>query len=139
MERFNMDEEIFKISRDITRARDLFQIAGERLDIIKILPRDKPYKILEEYYEIVLELITAIMYADGYKTLSHVSAIGFISNYNILSENQVNIIETMRKLRHGIVYYGKKIKEEYLINNEEDIREIIKILNNHLKTCFKNN
>lgn len=103
-----MDEDIFKISKDIERAKDLFQIAKERLDIIKILPRDKPYKILEEYYEIVLELITAIMYADGYKTLSHVSAIGYISRCKILSENQVSIAETMRKLRHGIVYYGKK-------------------------------
>jgi len=134
-----MDGEIFKISRDITRARDLSQIAKERLDIIKILPRDKPYKILEEYYEIVLELITAIMYADGCKTLSHISAIEYISNSKILSENQINIIETMRKLRHGIVYYGKKIKEEYLINNESEIRKIVGILNNQIKSKLKDN
>lgn len=125
-----MDEEIFKISRDFVRAKDLFNISKERVDIIKVLPRDKPYKILEEYYEIVLEIITAIMYLDGYKTLSHISAIEYISkNYKILSENQIRIMDAMRKLRHGIVYYGKKVKEEYLINNEEEIIKIIKILN----------
>lgn len=130
-----MTDEIFKISKDIDRARDLYKISKERIDIIKILPRDKPYKILEEYYEIVLGLITAIMYLDGWKTLSHVSAIDYISkNYKILSDNQAKIIDTMRKLRHGVVYYGKKVKEEYLTNNESEIKNIISILNN----CIKN-
>ena len=123
-------EEIFRISKDVDRAKDLYQISGERIDIIKVLPRDKPYKILEEYYEIILGLITAVMYLDGCKTLSHISAIDYISrNYNILSSNQISIINIMRKLRHGIVYYGKKVKEEYLINNEKEIKGIIKILN----------
>ena len=43
-----MDDEIFKISRDKDRAKDLLIIAKERLEIIEILPRDKTYKILEE-------------------------------------------------------------------------------------------
>jgi len=49
------------------------------------------------------------MYSDEYKTLSHVLAIEYISKtYKFLSENQINIIDTMRKLRHGVVYMGKK-------------------------------
>lgn len=133
-----MEDEIFRISKDFARAGDLFNISKERRDIIKILPRDKPYKILEEYYEIILGLITAIMYMDGYKTLSHVSAIQYLpKNYKILSENQITIIDTMRKLRHGIVYYGKKIKEEYLINNEGEIRNIISILEKCVKDKLK--
>lgn len=124
-------EDIFKISKDFERAKDLFNISKERLEIIKILPRDKPYKILEEYYEIILGLITAIMYAEGHKTLSHVSAIEYLSKNNkTISDNQVRIINNIRKLRHGIVYYGKKIKQEYLTNYEEEIKKIIKELFN---------
>jgi|SRR3989344_8630906 len=134
-----MEDKIFKITKDFARALDLFNISRERIDIIKVLPRDKPYKILEEYYEIILGLITAIMYADGCKTLSHVSAIEYLSeNYNMFSKNQIMIIDTMRKLRHGIVYYGKKIKEEYLINNEDDIKKIISTLNKCVKDKFSN-
>ena len=130
-----MDEKIFKISRDIARAKDLFNITKERIDIIKILPRDKPYKILEEYYEILLGLITALMYLDGYKTLSHVSAIDYLSkNYKLISRNQIRIIDSIRKIRHGIVYYGKKVKEEYLINNEDEIKNIIFLLDKSVKT-----
>ena len=127
-------DEIIKISKDKDRARDLLNISNERLTIIKILPRTMPFKILEEYYEIILELITAIMYLDGCKTLSHVGAINYLSkNYSQLSPNQLNIIDNMRKLRHGIVYYGKKIKEEYLINYESEIIKIINILNSKVK------
>ena len=73
-----MEEEIFKISKDISRAKDLFQISKERLEIIEILPKDKTYKIIEEYYEIILELMTSIMYLDGYKTLSHIKVLEYI-------------------------------------------------------------
>ena len=126
---------IFKISKDFERAKDLFKISKERLEIIKILPKDKPYKILEEYYEIILGLTTSLMYLDGYKTLSHISAIEYLSkNYKIFSANQIKIIDNIRKLRHGIIYYGKKIKQEYLINNEQEIKLIINKLFNLVKS-----
>ena len=125
-----MSDEIFRITKDIGRAKDLVEIANDRLDnIIKVLPKDKYYKILEEYYEIIIELITAIMYSEGCKTLSHVKAIEYVYQKNILTDNQAKIADTLRKIRHGIVYYGKKIGAEFLINNKEDILKIIKILN----------
>ena len=45
-----MENKIFRISKDFARAKNLLDISKERVDIIKILPKDKPYKILEEYY-----------------------------------------------------------------------------------------
>lgn len=124
-----MDEEIFRISKDKERARDLFEMAKERLDLLKLIPKDKSYKIIEEYYEIIKELLTAIMYLDGYKTLSHVKLIEyFSSNYKELDEKQIKLTDTLRKFRIGIVYYGRKISREFLINNEDEIKEIISIL-----------
>jgi hypothetical protein len=129
-----MTEEIFKITKDPARAKDLFEISKERMGLIKFIPKDKSFKILEDHYEIILELLTATMYLDGYKTLSHVALIDyFAKNYNVLSENQIKIIDNMRKFRHGIVYYGKKIKEEYIINTQDEINKIIFILNKLVK------
>jgi hypothetical protein len=133
-----MGEEIFRISKDYERAKDLFQISKERIDLIKFIPKDRPFKILEDYYEIILGLLTATMYIDGYKTLSHVSLIDYFSqNYRVLSDNQIKIIDTMRKFRHGIVYYGKKIKEEYFVNTEEEINKIITILSKLVEEKLK--
>ncbi len=122
-------DEIFKISKDKERAEDLFEMAKERLELLKLIPKDKAYKIIEEYYEIIKELLTAIMYIDGCKTLSHIKLIEyFSSNYKELDENQIKLIDSLRKFRIGIVYYGRKISQEFLINNEDEIKNIISIL-----------
>lgn len=71
-----MDEEIFKISKNIVRAKALKELAQERFDDIK--KETKPYKIIEQYYEVIKELITAIMYLNGFKTLSHKALIFYL-------------------------------------------------------------
>jgi len=104
-------------------------MAKERLELLKLIPKDKAYKIIEEYYEIIKELLTATMYIDGYKTLSHIKLIEYFStNYKELDENQIKLINTLRKFRIGIVYYGRKISQEFLINNKAEIKKIISIL-----------
>ncbi len=123
------DEEIFRISRDKDRAKDLSVMAKERLEMIKLLPQDKTYKIIEEYYEIIKELLTAVMYMDGYKTLSHVKlAEYFSSHYSTLGAKELALIDTLRKFRNGIVYYGTRISQDFLINNEREIKHIIAVL-----------
>lgn len=122
-------EDIFKISKNKGRAKNLFEMANERLELLKLIPKDKAYKIIEEYYEIIKELLTAIMYLDGYKTLSHVKLIDyFSSHYKQLEHRDIELMNTLRKFRIGIVYYGRKISVDFLINNEEDIIRVIKTL-----------
>jgi len=133
-----MEEEIFKITKDVDRAKDLLEMAEERLELIEIIPKEKAYKIIEEYYEVIKELLTAVMYLDGYKTLSHLKLIEyFSSNYKLLNETQIKLIDTLRKFRIGIVYYGRKISKDFLINNEEEIAKIILILKNLVKKKLK--
>ena len=127
-------ENIFRITKDIVRARDLFQMANERYtEIIKILPRDKPYKIIEEYYEIIVQLITGLMYSDGLKTLSHLSLINYLKEYPSINKAEIQLIDSLRKFRHETVYYGKKIGGEFLVNNEEEIKRVVDKLINLLK------
>ena len=130
--------EIFKITKDSERAKDLFEMAEERLnEIISIIPKDKYYKIIEEYYEAIVQLITAIMYIDGYKTLNHLSLIEYLSNnYKEFDHNEIKIIDTLRKFRHGTIYYGKKVGPEFLINNEEKVKKILSKLKGLIKKKF---
>lgn len=122
-------DEVFRISRDRERAKDLFDMAKDRLELIKLLPKDRIYKIIEEYYEIIKELLTATMYLDGYKTLSHIKLIEYFStNYEELNQTEIHLIDSLRKFRIGIMYYGKRISEDFLINNKDDIKSIINIL-----------
>ena len=120
--------EVFKISKDNERARSLFETAKDRLEVVKLV-YGRTYKVVEEYYEVIKELLNSLMYIDGFKTLSHKSLINYFSeNYNELEDSQIRIIDVLRRSRNGIVYYGEKISKDFLINNEEDIKEIIRVL-----------
>lgn len=122
-------EEIFKITPDKDKARALFEMAKDRFEDIPLIPKEKYYRIIETYYEVIKELLTSAIYSDGYKTLSHIKLIEyFFENYPDLNEKQIKLIDKLRKIRNDIVYYGKQIKEEFILNNEEDIKEIINIL-----------
>ena len=99
-----MDEAIFRIEKSVNRADSLKKMSEERLEDIK--SETKTYKIIEEYYEIIKELITALMYADGFKTLSHKSLIYYLEkNYKEFDKGEIILIDGLRKLRNNITYY----------------------------------
>jgi len=50
------------------------------------------------------------------------------SHYKEFDERETKLIDTLRKFRIGIVYYGRKIEKDFLINSEDDIRKIIETL-----------
>ncbi len=136
-----MDDEIFKISKDRERAADLVTMARERLEMLYLVPKDRPYKLVEEYYEIVKELLTAIMYADGYKTLSHISLIKYFSdNYSALNDEETRLVDTLRRLRNSILYYGKKVSSDFLVNHEETTKHVIdKVMEIAIKNVKESN
>jgi len=119
-----MSEEIFKISQNKVRAKALKVMAEDRLSDIK--KETKTYKIVEQYYEVIKELITAIMYSSGFKTLSHKSLIYFLQkNYQDFTKEEIILIDELRKLRNNILYYGQRIDKSFLINKEALIKTII--------------
>jgi hypothetical protein len=120
-------EEIFKITKDERRAKALREMAQDRFSNMSNFK--EPYRIIEEYYEIIKELLTASMYLQGFKTLSHKSLIEFsIKNIKSLSNKEFSLIDELRIKRNNIVYYGEQITLEFLKSREKEIKEIIKKL-----------
>lgn len=116
--------EIFKISKDERRAEALKEMAQERLKDISNLKA--PYRILEEYYEIIKELLTSFMYRQGWKTLSHKEMIEFASeNIKVLTKGEIQLIDELRIKRNGIVYYGERVSLDFLKSRELSIKRII--------------
>jgi len=86
---------------------------------------------LENNYEVIKELITALMYLDGYKTLSHEYLISFLSKfYKNFSEYEINLIDKLRITRNKIAYEGFLVEPDYYINKKKDIIDIIEKLKN---------
>ena len=121
-------DEIFKISKSPARAEALREMALERLADLK--KEEKTYKIIEQYYEIIKELATAVMYLNGLKTLSHRALISYLeSNHrNSFEKEEFFLMDELRKLRNNIVYYGERVERTFLLNKESKIKTIIEKL-----------
>ena len=93
---------------------------------------------IETDYEIIKELITALMYLDGYKTLSHEYLISFLSKlYKDFSEYEINLIDKLRITRNKIAYEGFLIEKDYYINKKNDIKRVIEKLKKVLMSKLK--
>lgn len=115
-----------KKTPDRIRAKSLVEMAKERLEIIiPSTPKETMYKFLEEYYETIVQLITALMYNEGLKSLDHIGLIQYLKKYNEFSREEITIIDQIRKFRHGTIYYGRKESGDFFINNKKSIKSII--------------
>ncbi|PIN94996.1 hypothetical protein COU53_01385 [Candidatus Pacearchaeota archaeon CG10_big_fil_rev_8_21_14_0_10_30_48] len=122
-----MNDEIFKITKNDVRANALVEMAKERFEDIN--KESKTYRIVEEYYEVIKELISALMYLNGFKTLSHKMLVIYLErNYKEFNKSEIILINELRKLRNNILYYGQKVEKEFLLNNKKELNLIIKKL-----------
>ena len=120
-----------KIKPDKERARSLVKLATLRYEKIKTFDEEKESSlIIEGYYETAKELITAILFIDGYKTLSHKDLIEYLSlnfkrNFSVL---EISLLDQLRKLRNNVVYYGIFVEPSFVKRNSKHISNLISIL-----------
>ncbi len=82
--------------------------------------------LVEEYYEILKELITAIMSCDGWKTVSHELLVGYLAKfYPEFTAAEIILIDQLRQMRNDIDYRGVMINPEYVERNQKTILEVI--------------
>ncbi len=124
-----MIKEIFKIRKDKERAEDLYFRAKDRFEFISFYPREKVYKIIEESYESIKELLISLMYFSGYKTLSHIKLLEYVQKeFEIFNEKELKLVKNLRKFRNGTMYYGQKISSNFLDNYFDEITFLVKKL-----------
>ena len=127
--------EVIKTRKDRARAKSLIAMAEDRLGDVGGY---KPYKKVEEYWDIAKELILAIMHAKGYNTLSHRAMVEWLDeNFPEFSDPEIRILDMFRRARNDISYYGKRQKERILFEYESSILKIINKLLEMAKSLLK--
>src|SRR3989344_791519 len=122
--------DVSKVNKDKEKAKSLLDLINLREEKLNLLDKeDSSTLIVEAYYEIVKELITAIMSIDCYKTTSHEILIGYLAKFHKgFSTFEINIMDQLRKTRNDIAYRGVMVNKEYLERNEQIILKIIEKL-----------
>ncbi len=123
---------IIRITPDLERTKSIIKMAEANIQRIKETDASRfASGITKDYYDVIRELISAIMLADGYKTYgegAHKSAIGLVCQKYELKEHETRMIEDLRILRNKISYDGYFVDEDYLNRNSIRISDIIKKL-----------
>lgn len=120
--------ELIRIKPDAEKAKSLLQLAVLRISKLPQFNMEKESSLIaESYYEICKELITAVLFLDGYKTLSHKDLIEYLGSKHKDSfvETEIETINSLRKRRNRIVYYGVFVDPSYLKRNQKIFEEII--------------
>lgn len=94
---------------------------------------------VESYYEVIKELITALLAADGYKSYSHECLICYIHDKfsHKFTGMQIELIDQLRVIRNDIAYRGAFVDDDFLHRNENDILLIINTLKDLLEDGAK--
>ena len=128
---------IIKINPDKERARAIMKMALNREQSLGAIKKAGYSTIIcEFYYEIIKELMGAILYLEGKKSVgvnAHKDLIEEISKMNVLPSQEISLVDDLRIKRNGSSYYGKQIENVYLENKEFYFKRIILNLRKYLE------
>jgi hypothetical protein len=104
-------------------------MALERYQIFNKIDTNKFSTIIAEtYYKIIKELLSAKCYEIGIKTFgenAHKDLLKFSRKQNLITGNEFELIDDLRKRRNKSSYQGIKIPSEYIELNKKDFEKLI--------------
>lgn len=130
-----MEDEIIKVTPDKEKAKNLYKMV--KIILKRIKSTDKASftsLIISDYYEVIKELITAVLICKGIKTLSHKLLIEQIRSK--LTEDEYYLLDELRVIRNKINYDGFFVGMDYLNRKESRIKSIISKLSRKLETIM---
>ncbi len=84
--------------------------------------------VVEDYYEVIKELLVSYLLLNGLKSKNHQCLISFFYMKNSNYEREAFLISQMSFFRNRLGYYGEDIPLKFYEKNKEDFEEIIQII-----------
>ncbi|MBS7645780.1 hypothetical protein KEJ44_07075 [Candidatus Bathyarchaeota archaeon] len=106
-----------KRTKDKELAKSLFKMAIDRFEFFS--SKEAGIFVLEGIYESILELCHSLLSLEGYKTVSHECAIEFLRG-RCLNDYEIELLDKLRKRRHGAKYYGESLSSAVIKRNIEN-------------------
>ena len=122
---------MIRIKPDIEKAKSILSMTEDRIDFLNKIEDIKFITVIvENYYEIIKELTTAVLLIDGFKAVgeySHKESIDYLSKMEFL-EDDIMFMQDLRVRRNKSSYEGKKIDDSYLERHKIKLDELVKKL-----------
>src|SRR3989338_8029980 len=127
---------IRQVEADKEKTVSVIETAEARLKFLKGLQADKNNSsfIVEGYYEVIKELLVALLLSKGLRSKNHQCLISYFYHTYPEYEAEAYLIAQMSYLRNRLDYYGERIDFDFYEKNKADFDNIITIIKNLIKT-----
>src|SRR3989338_10869984 len=120
-------ENIRKVSVDEDKIDSILKMCSARFKFVKKQEIDKETAsiITENYYEIIKELLTALLLKNGLKSDNHECLISYFKKNCPNYEYETSIIHELKNIRNRITYDGIFVEKQYTVKNKMEFEHII--------------
>lgn len=124
-----LEKHIKKVQIDKERINSIIKMSDIILKVTKQIKKDEETVsvIAGNYYEIIKELLTALLLKNEMKSDNHECLISFFKKH-YKYDYETNIIYELKNIRNRIYYEGAFVKKSYIDQNELEFNHIIKLL-----------
>jgi len=116
--------------RDDKRIKSIINKANIRLSRAENAKKEEEtiFLVVEDYYEVIKELLVAYMLKGGLKSGNHQCLISYFLKKNLNRNKEANLIQQMSYLRNRLNYYGEGISMKFYEANKGEFKKIIKLI-----------
>ena len=121
---------IREVEIDKEKADSIIETAGARLEFLKSLQADENNVsfIVEGYYEVIKELLVAMLLSKGLRSKNHQCLISYFYHNYPEHEGEAHLISQISYLRNRLDYYGEAINFAFYEKNKEEFDKIVEML-----------
>ncbi|MAG73763.1 hypothetical protein CL620_05570 [archaeon] len=84
--------------------------------------------IVEDYYEVIKELLVAYLLTKGMRSQNHQCLIAFLLKEHPEYEHEITLISQMSYFRNRLNYYGETVPAKFYHKNKDEFHSVIKLL-----------
>jgi uncharacterized protein (UPF0332 family) len=123
-------EHVKKVAVDSEKINSIKKMCKIRLKVVNESKGDdeRAFIIAEDYYEIIKELLTALLLKHGLKSDNHECLIAFFNHKFSQYSDEVQTIHQLKEVRNRTSYDAVFVKKSYIDMNKLEFEHIIKLL-----------
>ena len=131
---------IRKVDYDEDKVKSMLKLCRVRLKVVEKIELDEETAsiIAEGLYEIIKELLTALLLMQGLKSDNHECLIAFFRKNYPAMEYEAQVIYELKSVRNAIDYEGLFVKPSYIGGSKLEIIHIIQFLTSEVEERLKN-
>jgi len=123
-------EHIKRVEADREKIGSIRRIGAARLRLTREARLDDETApiIAWDYYEVIKELLTALLLKNGLKSDNHECLIAFFRKNYPEHEYEAGMMHQLKEARNRVTYDGVFVKKDYVANNRAEFEHIIGVL-----------